>query len=286
MALHSVGTQGLDLSRGRSQSIFGKFNQLAYDEGRLSAIHYRFEPGRTGFKLSSNVNAAEAYWSNGHNLFGSDGAAVAALAVQGGGITIGSDGDNEGASIRHPVPLFKIARTTKLFGFEARFLTSTVADTKHGIFCGLMDSTAVTATVPIAAAGTLADVNLVGFHRLEGDGDQLDTVYKADGVTQVSVQTDAISTTANVHTAAGALAADTFIKVGMLYVPSGDKDGSYRLSFYINGVRLATSKQIPSADGTDFPNDVLMSPVFAVLNATGSTPGTASLSRIEAFQLL
>lgn len=183
----------------------------------------------------------------------------------GGELAIGSDGDNEGASLR-TFPWLRISRTYGQFWFEARVKTSTIADTKHGIFLGLLENTALTATVPIAAAGTLADKNLVGFHRLEGDGDYFDTVYKADGVTQVTVQADA-----------ALLVADTYTKLGMHYTPSGDKDGQWVLSFYQDGTRLTTSKVIPSAAGTDFPNDISLGLVFAVLNATASSPGTSTI---------
>jgi hypothetical protein len=62
-------------------------------------------------------------------------------------------------------------------------------------------------------------------------------------------------------------------KLGFVYEPS-DTNGVYYMTFYKNGIPLADKKQIPSAAGTDFPNDVRMGFVFAVLNATASTPGT------------
>lgn len=200
-----------------------------------------------------------------------------------GGWVFGSDGDNEGASIRSRATPFKIARTTKRFWFEASVKTSTITDTKHGIFCGMIQDVALTATVPLTAAGALADTNLFGFHRLEGDGDYFDTVYKADGVTAVTVQSDA-----------ALLVADTRIKLGMVYEPEFDSTihdpnysgvPKYNLKFFANGVPLSSYKQIPSADGTDFPNDVNMGFVFAVLNATASSPGDSTIDRVRIAQL-
>lgn len=200
-----------------------------------------------------------------------------------GGWAFGSDGDNEGASIRSRTCPWKIIRTAKKLWFEARIKTSTIADTKHGWFLGLMEDAALTATVPIAAAGTIADQNLVGFHRLEGDGDAVDTIYKANGVTQVTVGADA-----------AVLVADTFVKLGMVFEPGIDSTvadvsrtglGLYNLTFYSNGIRLADKKQIPSAAGTDFPNDVQLGFVFAVLNATATTPGTSTLDKARIAQL-
>jgi hypothetical protein len=207
--------------------------------------------------------------------FASTGGSAAALAAVGGGLTFSSDGDDEGASIVSSVPAFKINRDTGMVIFEAAFKVSTIADTKFGLYCGLIEAITLSATVPIAAAGTLADRNLVGFHRLEGDGDYLDTVYKADGVTQVTVGADA-----------QVLVADTVIKAGFIYNPSD----SYKLRYFGNGVELANTAgtyagyTVPSALGTDFPNDVTLGMCFAILNATASTPGSASLIGMQCLQ--
>lgn len=225
---------------------------------------------------------AEGNWGQ-YAQFSSTGGTITAGTGRGGEAIFASDGDNEGASIRTLATPFKIDQSLGKFWFECRIKSSTVADTKHGIFVGLLENAALTATVPIAADGTLADQNLVGFHRLEGDGDQIDTVYKANGVTQVSVQSDVLSTT---NTAAGTLAADTYIKLGMVFDPTNDISGTNYLSFYVNNLRLATAKQIPAADGTDFPNDVGLGLVFAVLNATGSTPGNATIDWWRAAQII
>jgi len=122
---------------------------------------------------------------------------------------------------------------------------------------GLREDTAITNGVPIATAGTIADENLVGFHALEGDGDQFDTIYKANGVTQVTVKADAIT-----------LVADTYVKLGMHY-----NDRNRILTFFKDGVALDDTKTIPSAAGTDFPNDVDLCMTFVTMMAAGSTPG-------------
>lgn len=220
------------------------------------------------FRTAANVNAAEAYWAQGCKVFGSDGAVIAAADERGGAITLSSDGDNEGVSIGQMIYPFQIDRALGKVWFECRLKTSTIADTKHGFFVGLIDSSALSATVPIAANGTLADENFVGFHRLEGDGDYVDTVYKADGVTQVTVASDA-----------QVLVADTYIKLGFKFDPSDNV-----LRFFVNGTQLTTTKTIPTADGTDFPNDVRLGFVFALLNATGTTPGSTTISMARVIQ--
>lgn len=214
--------------------------------------------------------------------FSSTGGTIDA-ATDGRGWAFGADGDDEGASIRGRTTPFLIDRAAKKLWAEWGVKTSTIADTKHGIFLGLIEDVAFTATVPIAAAGTLSDNNFVGFHRLEGDGDYFDTVYKANGVTQVTVQADA-----------AVIVADTYLKLGLVYEPADDiflqdpnRSGGlrYNLFFYKDGLRLASYKNIPAAQGTDFPNDVRLAPFFAVLNATASTPGTSSIKRMRVAQL-
>ena len=204
-----------------------------------------------------------------YKAFSSTGGTIVDGAEVGGSWALGSDGDDEGASIHTGATPFKISLSNAKLWFEARVKSSTIADTKHGFFVGLMDSTALTATVPLTAAGAIADVNIVGFHRLEGDGDKLDTIYKADGVTQVTVQTDEVT-----------LVADTYKKVGFVWNTANGK-----MEFYDDGVLQSTTYTMVSGAGTDFPNDITMGLVFAVLNATGSTPGTAEIDWWRCAQL-
>jgi hypothetical protein len=252
---------------GPSPSLWG-----SYDKAEL------LQPGRSihiwlpAYEIPAIAAGAQAtIYYKGLKGFASTGGTGAVADVRGGGYTLSSDGDDEGASIGMTHYPFQIGQSYGKLWFEASVKTSTISDTKHGFFLGLIDSSTLSATVPIAAAGTLADENFVGFHRLEGDGDKVDTVYKADGVTQVSVDTDAVT-----------LVADTFVKLGMLY----DPEDNYKLSFWADGERLPDYKTIPSAAGTDFPNDVGLGFVFAVLNATGSTPGDSTMRWARIAQLL
>lgn len=212
---------------------------------------------------------AQAAYGRYHG-FADTGGSTATAAEQFGAITFSSDDDNEGASIALQVACIQITKAAGDLWFEARFKTSTIADTKHGIFVGLIDAATLSATVPIAADGTLADENLVGFWRLEGDGNQMDTYYKADGITAVAVKADAVT-----------LVADAYKRVGMRYSHEQRK-----LFFYDDGDALADTKTIPDATGTDFPADAILRPIFAVLNATGTTPGNSTLDWWACAQLV
>lgn len=273
-----------DTTRVPSAKVWKGFPFKDIQEGYTNgyARHYDF----TEFRAAANVNAAEAYWGDGFNLFGSDGAAVAVVASQTDGRAFGSDGDNEGVGLRSIGAPFQIDRGKKTFCLEACLQTSTVTDTKHGFVLGLSAAVAITATDPIAAAGTIADRNLIVFHRLEGDGDQLDIVYRADGQTAVSLDTDVLDgTTQGGGALPSALPAATDFKLGMRFFPSGHRSGDHRLVFYYNGIELPTSVEVPAADGNPFPNDVPLGPIFSLLNATASTPGTTTLKWIRYGQL-
>lgn len=221
------------------------------------------------FNNQPDVAAGASALYGNYKGFASTGGSVANVAaVVGGQKVFSSDGDNEGASLGQAAFPVMINRSQKLTCCEFRVKFSTIADSNSGGFLGLIDDATLSATVPIAAAGTLADENFVGFHRLEGDGDKLDIVYKADGVTQVTLLADAVT-----------LVADTFVKIGLRFEPT-NSIGNYYIRFFANNVELlptAGRYQIPSANGTDFPNDVALGLVAAILNATGSSPGTMTL---------
>lgn len=247
--------------RGHSMSVWRDFPVAEILENPSAGI-YVFDD----FTNTPDVAAgAVAVYGNYHG-FASTGGSVADAGVSGGVKTLSSDGDNEGASIAQISKSFFISRDHKLLCFEARIKKSLIEDTEHGFFIGLIDACTLSATVPIAAAGTLADENFVGFHNLEGDGDKLDVVYKADGVTQVTLAADAVT-----------LVADTWVKVGFRFEPT-NSIGKWYIRFFYDNVEVASARyQVVASAGTDFPNDAALGMVFAVLNATGTTPGSSSI---------
>lgn len=229
----------------------------------------------------------EGNWAaeHGYAQFSGTGGVITAGTGMGGEIVIGSDDDNEGVALRTLATPFKIIRTGKKFWFETRCKLSTIGNTTFEFFIGLMEDAVLTATVPITAtAATLADQNLVGFYRTETTGAAVATTYKANGVTAVTVAAAEIVPVA-----------DTYMKLGMVFDPLPDGlmsdstlagTNKYILSFYLNNLRLASTKQIPTAAGTDFPNDVGLGLVLAVRNAAGSSPGTATIDWWKAAQLI
>lgn len=264
----SMGLGLADNSRGPSNAIWADCPVLDIIDGSVDGV-FLFDDFLNGPRVAAGAENQYAGYGGGYRGFADTGGSAAEGGEIGGTIVLSSDGDNEGASFRTACTPFQIARGQGKFWFEARIKTSDISDTKHGIFVGLMADNVLTATSPITALGAIADVNIVGFHRLEGDGDFMDTVYKADGVAQVTLQADAVSLTAN-----------TYVKVGMVFNPTNNE-----LWFYRNGVKLATIYSLPAGLGTDFPNDVRLGLVIAVLNATASSPGNAEIDWWRACQL-
>lgn len=274
---------GTDTSRAPSGTIWGDCPWNEIGEGNVPG--YRFFDDFMSFNIT--VQTTEGDWSagGGYAQFSSTGGTLAndSTTGTGGEVKIGSDGDNEGASFRTVATPFRLSRSFREFWFEARIKTSTIADTKHNIFIGLLEDVALDATHPITALGALSDNNMVGFQRPEtarsvaGTGGAImNTMYKANGVTAVTLQTDAV-----------ALVADTYTKVGIKWRRGTDRTypGTNILSFYQDGARLSTAYNMASAAGTDFPNDVSLGLVFAVLNATASSPGTSTIDWWRAAQI-
>jgi hypothetical protein len=103
------------------------------------------------------------------------------------------------------------------------------------------------------------------------------SVYKADGVTQVTLET-----------AASALVVDTYIHVGFKFSPKGFPgfNGDDYVRFYFDNLeRTAAAYLLASAAGTDFPNDVLLAPTAAVLNTAGSITDFMSVDAWRVCQL-
>lgn len=267
------GPQNLGLadnSRGPSPSIWSDCPWQEIRAGYADGILIE-DDFVNGPRVAAGSEASYAGYAGGYRGFASTGGLVQDGGEWGGTADLSSDGDDEGASFRTGSCPFQIGRSQGKFWFEARVKSSTITDTKHNLFVGLTADVALTATSPITAAGALADINLVGFFRGEAasGGASVATAYKADGVTAVTVQAGAVT-----------LVADTWVKLGIVFDPKNNE-----LSFYRNGVKLSGTKTIPAAAGTDFPNDVRMGLAIAVLNATGTSPGSSEIDWWRAAQL-
>jgi hypothetical protein len=208
---------------------------------------------------------AIAEWGN-YSIFGSSGATIADAGVAGGAIVLTEATDGESVSIYQESRPWSITANAGKLWFEARIKVAGIVTLAHTHFIGLIDSTAVTAIVPITAGGVLADLNCVGWFYPEADTTTQDFTYKADGVTAVQI-----------NNGVGTLAADTYIKLGFVFDPTPSTTGTAnQLVGYINGAQQATPKTIPDNTGTDFPADVRLG--FCATLAVGAGTDTDTLT--------
>lgn len=248
---------GEDTNRPPSPSIWGDSRVLEIIEDNRVGFHW-YEDFRSVAQLTTPTITTQALYGTGWKAFGTSGGTLLGAGVEGGmGLAAFETDDNEGVNFASLALPFTIARGKGKFWWEARLKISTIVSLDSGFLAGLMNSQTLTAILPITAAGALADVNFVGFQRLESTPTDINTIYKADGVTAVTVKSGILAGCPTTTS----LAADTYIKLGMTF----NTTGQYRLTFYVNGFPLPDYKAIPAAAGTDFPNDVQMGLVFAML---------------------
>lgn len=254
-------------------------------------------PSATGGALTQSQGQWSSYIYQG-GLY-SDG------ATEGGSGTIGCDGDNEGFALSSGVGSFRLVTTSTLalnqkLWFEARVKTSTIATSKHDIFLGLyspfLSSSLPASATPIQTTDdTLtAAGNAIGFQRKGSVGTDFSAVYQLASTTTV-YPTNLTTLTA---TAGRTLAADTFVKLGFLFDPqapvrrvssasTGQTAGAMKrplVRFFVDGVELAAFLTSDNLGGAAFPTG-FMAPMFAVMNQTGSSPGTSTIDWIRCFQL-
>lgn len=209
----------------------------------------------------------------GKNLsgFGSSGSTIAYTNALGGGVTLSETTDDEAVSIFSLSHCFKIGLTTQPLWFEARVTPSHTATTEQSMFVGLADSTAKTVAVPLTTtAGALADLNLVGFHKLDTDLTSIKTVYKADAVTAVTLET-----------VTSALTAATAVKLGFKYQP----EDTNKLKFFVDNVEQATAFTLINDLGTGFPGDVVMAPIIAMALGAAAADNTLKVDWMSCYQL-
>jgi hypothetical protein len=232
-------------------------------------VGYMIEDDFVDLGLSGAITTIISSGGCGRYLvFADTNGTIAPDAALGGGITLTLSDDDETVSITTKQTPFQITSGYGTLWFEARVKFSTITANEQGWFIGLADSIAQDATHPLTAASALADENLVGFHKPEANTTAFDCSYKANTVAAVEVNSDV-----------GTLIANTYVKLGMKFDTKNNV-----LSFYIDGALQAAGKTIPNAAGADFPADVTLAPMFALMAKTDDTE-TATLDWWKCAQL-
>lgn len=163
---------------------------------------------------------------------------------------------------------------------EYSLAVGSVADSVAGVFVGLAEEGLAVTDGLLADGGTFQDKDFLGFWRAEGDGDQIDIVYRVAGGSTVTLLADALATANN--SPITALTAATFVKLGFAYLPDHQEGG--RILFFVNGQQLLTSLQLTNgAFAATFPNGEEMVDTFVIKNAAGAS-ATADLDFAFGFQ--
>jgi hypothetical protein len=243
-----------DTNRGPSPLIWGDCPwleieaQVAQGSGGVSF----FDDFVTVPKRLTNV-ADTAVQNGPYQQFLSDGSTVLPVAGEGGAVILNSSASNEAAIMKLGGAAFNLATGKKKLWFEARVKFGTIANDQNGVFLGLYENVDMTATVPIAADGTLAAEVFAGFYKFEEDGDGLDLVH-SDGSTATTLKADATT-----------LVADTYYKLGMVFEDEV-------ITFYNNATAYTDTLTVGA---TEYPDAATVSPVIAILGeateATGVT---------------
>jgi hypothetical protein len=257
-----------DASFGYSPNIWGDCPIKSILEGSMTGII--FEPNLAVGGLITSPTTSAALVGKELSGFGSSGATITYSDTLGGGIVLAETTDDESVAVFSLSHAFQMGLTKRPLWFEARVTPSATATTEQAMFVGLCDSTAKTVIVPlIAAAGALADLNCVGFHKLDTDLTSIKTAYKADGVTAVTVQTKT-----------SALTAATAVRLGF------KKDRNGLITFYINNVKQTGQFQTINDLGTGFPGDVTLAPCIAMHLGAAASDNTLAITRWRCVQLI
>jgi hypothetical protein len=258
-----------DTNRGPSPQIWGDcpWLEILSQTGQGSGGYCLWDDFILGGITPAITTAIDLTGGTPYSAFGSAGATITYDDVAGGAIVLTEATDGESVTMyteQHP---FSITQDAGQFWFEARIKVGDIVTLANSFLIGLMDTTTPTDIIPLTASGVTADVNYVGFMQPEGDTTTFNASYKANGVTEVEV-----------NGAIGALVADTYVKLGMIFDPSPATTGTAnQMAFYINGVRQASFKTIPDNTGTDFPADIRMGPVVSLAVGAGAATDTLTM---------
>ncbi len=243
-------------------------------------------PSTSGQAYTSATSGA---W-NGFTTYAYQGGTVVDAGLQGGGAAFASDGDNEGVYISRLSAPFLIKSTTRKLCLEGIFQTSTVTDTKHNIYFGLMEPLAAATGQPVSTSDALIDKDQIGFLRCAssttGNGALVRAHYKKAGQTAQMFTTAGVvaSDTTNVTTSVvGTLTAATNFKLGIKFEVA--RDGLKNLKVYYNGSEVGMYASAANIAAATFPTDKQMAMVFGVMNATGTTPGNTTLIKARCGQI-
>ena len=159
--------------------------------------------------------------------------AVNSVEVPGGLLRLGCDTDDESASIAQAYPSFLmtgLASNSGKLWFECRIALSSIAVSTIGFFIGLGETELFTLAtgVPFNAGDAITNGgSLIGFRKLEDGLGVVDTAYSDRATSFTNIGDDATTISA----------ANTFVKLGMVYDP---KETTNCVRFFADNRELTT----------------------------------------------
>ncbi|MHC4716142.1 MAG: hypothetical protein ACYS5V_04175 [Planctomycetota bacterium] len=234
-------------------------------------VGYGIQDHFTSFNMAPTADDSTTaqFGSNGAQIYKDASSTCAMLTgTIGGGLRLFNTADNEEVWMQYggltgaPFVLSDAAATMRELVFECAFRVSVTTITKAGWFIGLGEE-GLGATNTIADAGTLADKDLFGLFKPEGNTTGVDLVYNLSGGGGV------VEHAADWQT----IVAATWYKFGFRYhVDTGVITPWFGVGTGATAMIEYTANNITATDiasaGTDkFPDAEEMSPLFGAKNA-------------------
>lgn len=305
-------TRSADTGRTGSAAIWGSCPWETIKNGPEQGMWFEDD-----FVMAGNAVMSSAYTGSigQWQAYGYAGATLTDAQKEGGVLQLNANDDNEGVAIYSSTGSFRMVTTSTLalnqkLWYECRIAKSTVTSAKLDCFAGLqtpsMSSGLPAAAIPITTTDDALSTtpSLFGFHLNATTGTR-------GGPTEVGVAFNLASGTVNYPTnlttlmassGNSVLTAGAFVKLGFIFDPNGpyktitsatarQTAGQTKralVRFFVNGLELPTfltSDDVANATaGQAFPTG-FMSPVFAVMNCAGSSPGTLDLDWVRVAQM-
>lgn len=265
------GSNDANTGRDPSPNLWADFPWDAIVSGSKKGVVFHddfLDFGLPGTQTTQiNLGRYKVY-NTGSGVVATDSFPNGTAATPGGFISMLTDTAGDQSVIgTHACPFSLKAGSGKLV-FEARVATTTIATAATHKFIGLGNNSDVTfgAAIPLADAdATGTAVALLGWTRLEDGLGVLNTSY-----------TDEAATYTHVQTSAGAIAANTFVKLGLIFDPNAP--AASRVKFYINGVPTSTPMSNTTLTGLTHLDNSNLGLVFAQF---ADSSGTADYGYLD-----
>lgn len=203
---------------------------------------------------------------------------VNSIVIPGGILNLPTDTDNDQASFAQSFPTFFMSGATGTSGklwFEVRVILNSILTNMNSIFVGLAETDLWTLAtgVPFNAGDVITNsAAAVGFRKAEDGLGVWDTVTS-----------DRATSFTNVGASATSVAANTFIKLGMVYDPERTTD---IIRFFADGVQLATVISAATLAATTNLKAGLLGFIMASVADSAGTGGGPSIDWVRIAQLL